>query len=125
MTTEACEQDQLNAPSSAMVDFVHELVQANYRGLQKGRERRYPLLIEVAAQPVDGRFEATSEPVLALCCNISTGGMSLIHTRCIRTEWLRLTLDRGDLGTVYAKVVRCRQLKQYFEIACEFFARTN
>jgi hypothetical protein len=123
---EKCACQTPRRPPAAMVKFVRSLVREDYVGRQKRRSLRVPLVIEVQAVPVDEDLRPKGPPLIALVRNISTNGTNLVHTEPIRSPFLRLQIHAVGLETtVFAKVLRCRQLKRYFEIGCEFIARTD
>jgi hypothetical protein len=119
MTTNECEPA---LPPAEMFDLVRDLIRRDYRGSQKRQSPRLPLVTQVSAVPVDEDFQQTGAPFIALSRNISTGGICLVATEPIRAGWLRLKLKSHE-SVLHAKVLRCRQLKKYFEIGCEFVSR--
>jgi PilZ domain len=127
MMTEKCE---LERPPAEMVELVLDLIRRDYGGRQERQSPRHGLVTEVPAVPIDGDLQQVGEPFIALTRNISTRGICLVHTEPIYHGWLRLKIKSRDdyVGReteLCAKVLRCRPLKNYFEIACTFVLRLS
>jgi len=121
MLTHISEPDR---PPVEMFEFVQDLILLDHCGRQQRQLPRYPLVTQVSAAPIDGDFRPIGAPFIALTRNISTRGMSLVHTARIHAPWLRLKIE-GKAAFLHAKVLRCRRLATYFEIGCEFVSRID
>lgn len=119
------DQANLAAPGPDMRDLVNSLANDGYVGTQKRASPRHRITMEVAAVPLDELLRPIGDPFIALTRDISAGGISLVHTRRVAAPYLLLKLDNGGgvAVRVITKVLRCRQLKRFFEVAGKFVSR--
>ena len=86
----------------------------NFR--ERRRDRRYSLITNVIAVPIDGRFRASAEPFVALSSGMSTSGLRLIHTGPAPAELLFLGIE-GQPVKFLLEVLRSQPVGECFEIA--------
>ena len=123
MMNDQRQPQRLERPPMEMLDFVRDVGRTDYHDRQA---RRHALIMEVAVFPVDEQLQPIVAPFVALTRDISTCGVSLVHTARIHAPRLRLKFECKDLSAIiHAKVLRCRRLRQYFEIGCEFVTRID
>ena len=123
MMPDETQSDSLDRPPLEMLDFVRDLIRQDCHERQS---RRHALVMEVPAVPLDEQFQPCGAPFVAVSRNLSTHGASLVHTARIHAPWLRLKIAGNDLSAVlHAKVLRCHQLRRYFELGCEFVSRVD
>jgi hypothetical protein len=116
---------KLSSPPSEMTEFVKSLIRDDYSQKRNsvGRPAR---VFEAVAVPLDETLQPIGDPFLALTRSVSLARVSLVHTEPIHASFLRVSLEVVNLGaTMVAKVRRHRQLKQYFEVSCEFVAHAT
>jgi hypothetical protein len=88
------------------------------------KTERVTLLATVVAVPVNEADQPCGEPFKAIARNVSEGGMSLLHTRSIRSERLVVRwkpLATGGVVTAVLRVYRCNPMGPFYEVAGEFF----
>jgi hypothetical protein len=114
-----------SAPIDDVRDFVQCLADQPYVGAQKRASPRQRLAIEVPAIPLNSQLQQAGEPFVAMSRDISTGGIRLVHTMHVSAPFLLIELESGDNVRlqIVTKVLRCRQLKRFFELAGQFVAR--
>lgn len=88
-------------------------------------DRRWNLAIPVMAIPLDDSHQPVGEPASMITRDISTGGISLLHTQPIPTQFLLVKLDAPILQSteLIVRILRTRTIGVYTEIAGEFVAR--
>lgn len=119
------DRSQLAPPPNVTADFIAERVHLDYRGPERRAHIRRPLAAPVAVVPLDACFFPTDRPFLGMACNISTGGIALVHTRSTTAPHLalELTIDEGREIRAVIRVVRCRAIGLFYEIAGPFLVR--
>ncbi len=92
---------------------------------ERRETRRHEFVTPTLAMPVDDQFRAQGETLVVLTRDISTNGASLIHTEQLNANYvaLQLTSPGGPALQVVMRVVRCRPLGPYFEVAGPFVTR--
>jgi len=121
--TEESEPEKRDRPPVEMLDFVRDLTRFE---CYERRSHRHPLVMEVLAVPIDAQLQPIAAQFVALTRDISPRGISLVHTARIHAPWLRLKIEGNNLNAIlHAKVLRCRRLRQNFEIGCEFVSRID
>jgi hypothetical protein len=85
-------------------------------GGERRRHRRYSLITNVIAVPLDNNLCTIGEPFVALSSGMSVGGIRLIHTGPSPTEHLFLEFECQPVRFVLT-VLRCRPIGDCFEIA--------
>ena len=109
-------------PPPEIVAYVERLA-ANYVGDDRRTTQRRAVTVPVTVIPVNQDLEPTGEAFMAISRDISTDGMSFIHTRNVNDEYLALELvsrDGGDEMQVLMKVLRCETVGRFYEVAGRF-----
>src|ERR1700693_3624395 len=118
-------QKKLSNPPSEMMEFVKNLIRDDY-SQKRNTAGRPARVFEAVIIPLDEKLQLIGDPFIALTRTVSLARVSLVHTEPIHASFLRVSLEVVNLGaTMVAKVRRHRQLKQYFEVGCEFVARAT
>ncbi len=123
----------LAQPPAAIDAFIRGIMREECpkRGERRRSERR-KLGICVAAVAVDETLVPIGEPFLAATYDISTGGLSMVHTRAITAKLVVVefpnppgptTSANGATMQMLLRVVRCRALGRFYEIAGAFVTR--
>jgi hypothetical protein len=85
---------------------------------------RVTLLATVVAIPLNEADQPCGEPFKAVARDASEGGMSLLHTRSVRSERLAVRwkplATTGSFVTAVMRVDRCRPMGPFYEVAGEF-----
>ena len=94
----------------------------SFEGTERRAHKRYVVAIRSLVQPMDDRRRPNGRAFNAATRDISVGGIGLIHTQPVVSEYLgvRLSSPRGDELQVLVKVLRCAPLGSYYDIAGEF-----
>jgi hypothetical protein len=111
-------------PANQVGEFVNRLIhdRTHYRGPERRRCPRYPLVESVSAIPLDDQLQPTGPPFDAVTRNVSACGVSIIsHTRCEK-KYLSLLLvnSSSDYLEVVIRVVRFRAVGPMYEYAGPF-----
>jgi hypothetical protein len=85
-------------------------------GYERRRERRYSLITNVIAVPLDENGCPAGEPFIAISSGMSTSGMRLIHTCPAPSGLLFLEIDEQPVRLLLT-VLRSRPVGPCFEIA--------
>lgn len=90
-------------------------------------DRRWNLALPAVAVPLDDLHQPVGEPARMVTRDISTGGISLLHTQPVPARFLRVQLDTPILQStdLIVHVLRTRTIGAYTEIAGEFVARID
>lgn len=110
-------------PPAAMAEYVASLhATESATDSEKRSRQRYQILREVPAVVLDDGFQPSGELFLVITRDISTNGMSLVHTRAIESGMLALALrgSRGEQIQVAMRVLRCRPLGDYCPVQAKF-----
>jgi hypothetical protein len=115
----------LPAPPGLSADFIAERVNSDFPGPDRRADERRPIAAPVAVQPLDAYFLPRGRPFMGTAHNISTGGIALVHTRSTSAPHLALELTLADSREIRAviRVVRCRAIGLFYEIAGPFIVR--
>ena len=113
---------RLTHPLEAIEGFVDELVGAPYQGPERRASKRHSVSMPVAALAIDSQFRSLGEPFIGLCRNISAEGIALMHSHAVDTDFLALdfTAPGGKRIQMVMRVLRCRAVGPYYEIAGPF-----
>jgi hypothetical protein len=135
---------KLSAPSSTMSSFVTQLLvwERDNPGMQltpeamanlvraakaaseqdehheKRQYKRVPLVAHVAAMPLDDHNQPVGAPFMMMTRNISTVGISLIHSAPIKFKRLAIELQAASGGKIQlaVEILRCQKLGEFYEI---------
>ena len=115
---------QLTHPPNTIEGFVDELVGTPYPGPERRASKRHCVSMPVAALAIDSQFRSLGEPFIGLCRNISVEGIALIHSHAVDAEFLALdfTAPGSKRIQMLMRVLRCRAVGPYYEIAGPFLA---
>jgi len=92
---------------------------------QKRRTPRSSTEFEVPAVMLDQDYQPVGQPFVAICRNLSAGGLCLVSTEGVSTPHLLVKLNAATDSPIQlvTRVRRCRPIRRYFEIGCEFIHR--
>ncbi len=112
-------------PPEALAAFIQQMIGEGQMFANRRSTARHQLVVPVTAVPVDVGFFPIGEPFTAITRDISTKGLSLIHTRAVRCERLVVELPNrsGAAIQLVLQVARCRALGRFYEIAGPFTMR--
>jgi hypothetical protein len=120
----AFDRESLEAPPPEVADYAirSSCIGDESPSAEKRTARRFPFTVAVPVMPVDSSLRPVGEPFMAMTRNISTGGIALIHTRPITARHLvvELTNAAGERLQLWVRVLRCRPLGPFCDIAGEF-----
>jgi hypothetical protein len=112
-------------PPSAIAEFVAKLLPEDYRGWEKRGYKRLSVVTPVAVMPLSESLEPSGSPFMVLARNISRSGIALVSTRSVSATCLAVELPRDPEESlqVVVRVVRCRPLRSFYEIAGSFVTK--
>lgn len=116
---------RLPPPPQVSAQFIAERLAKQYDGPERRADPRRSIAAPVAAIPLDDHFLPAGEPFMGMAHNISRGGIALIHTRSVTVPYLglELTLDETNEIRAAIRIVRCRAVGLFYEIAGPFVVR--
>jgi hypothetical protein len=125
MTIVQFDRNTLVLPPKAVVDFLLKLDRTAERTHERRDSVRRVAVLEVAVIPVDFELKQCGESFLAISKDISSSGMSLIHTRAVASGSVVVELMNRDENTLQllAYVVRCQAIHRFYEIGLRFVTR--
>lgn len=106
----------LAEPPAQLREFARKETAHHRCGYERRRERRYSLITNVIAVPLDECGHPAGEPFIAVSSGMSAGGMRLIHTSAAPSGLLFLEIDQQPVRLLLT-VLRSRQIGPCFEIA--------
>jgi DNA-binding response OmpR family regulator len=119
--------EQLAEPPQAMLNFLERNFEDPGAGGERRTSDRVSLLATVVAVPVTRQFEPSGEPFKAAARDVSQGGMSMLHTRAVSSEYVALRwqslASKNSFIKVAMKLCRCRPMGPFYEVAGEFVMR--
>jgi hypothetical protein len=119
--------DDLLHPPEAIAKFVERMIRnaQYYSGPERREERRYALAIPMSAVPLDATYQRAGDLFVAVSRDISTRSAALFHSRRVYTPHLavELTAPGGEKLRVVLKVLRCRPVGMFYQIAGPFVSR--
>lgn len=94
----------------------------SFEGHERRTHARYVVAIPSVVWPLDKEHRPQGKSLFAVTRDISVGGISLIHSQPATTKFLgvKLTLANEKEIHLLIKVLRCRPLGTYYDIAGEF-----
>jgi hypothetical protein len=116
---ESIDRSLLAAPPAELRQFVRKESNLYESGRERRRDRRYSLITNVIAVPVDEKLQTAGRPFVALSSGMSTGGIRLIHTAPSPTDRLLLEIECQPVQFLLT-VLRSRRVGTCFEIAGQF-----
>ncbi len=118
----------LDQPTPKMVQFVNALVEADAGSDSDQRSRqRFHMASAVPALCLNEDDIPVGEAFLIMTRNISTNGISLVHTDPIETRKLAIQLVGASDETIQLilEVVRCRPIDEYYDIGGRLLGRVG
>lgn len=116
--------EELAEPPQAMLNFLERTFADPGAAGDRRRGERVSLLATVAALPVDGEFNPAGEAFRAAARDISSGGISLLHTRAVSSECMALRWQTLNSKTTFItaaiQLTRCRPMGPFYELAGQF-----
>ena len=112
-------------PPAEVVEYVTKIVLADLAQDEKRDGRRHPVSLPVSAVPIDDQFSPKGPEFVAVTRDISTGGISFIHTCPVNDKLLALELvnREGEKIQVVMEVVRCTNSGRYYEVGGRLVAK--
>jgi len=112
----------LEKPAAELREFVRKLPSSPAGAAEKRQSARLPFVVELLCTPFDAEQRQCGMPFLALCRNVSMGGVSVFHSRPTAAKYLLVRLDRGEKGPfqVLVKILSCDPLEQFFHFRGQF-----
>jgi hypothetical protein len=119
------QRDSLENPLEAIGTFIREMIREGQIVANRRQSSRHQLVVPVTVVPVDEGFCPLGQPFMAMTRDISTTGLSLIHTRAVPCQRLIVELRVPSAAgiQVVLQVTRCRALGRFYEIAGYFIMR--
>lgn len=114
-------------PPRSLVAFVIKLLAEEYDGPQRRASRRVPVVVPVAAMPLDDNLRPRGTSFAAITRDLSTAGLRLFSTRAASSQFLAVELapPSGQNVQVVLQVLRCSAIGRFYEIAGQIVARTD
>jgi len=113
---ESINRDGLSEPPVELQEFATEETFHQRWGHERRRFRRYSLITNVLAIPLDRELCPVGPPFVALSSGMSVDGMRLIHTEPSPSDHLFIEIE-GQPVRFLLSVLRSRPLGPCFEIA--------
>ncbi|HEV8003554.1 MAG TPA: hypothetical protein VGP63_27065 [Planctomycetaceae bacterium] len=113
---DSIKRDDLSEPPVELHQFATEETFRQKVGHERRRFRRYSLITNVIAVPLDGELCPVGPPFVALSSGMSVDGMRLIHTQAAPSDRLFIEIDGQPVRFVLS-VLRSRPIGFCFEIA--------
>jgi hypothetical protein len=112
-------------PPEAIVAFIRQMVSDGQLVANRRTVARQQLVVPVTVVPVDDGFYPIDEPFMAVTRDVSTTGLSLMHTRAVHCALLVVELPVRSAAAIQLvlRVVRCRSFGRFYEIAGHFIMR--
>jgi hypothetical protein len=115
-------------PPRALADFIRrEFSQDIYVGSENRQAARQSLIFPVVALPVDEALRPIGGAFCALTRNVSHEGIAIIATQSVPLKLLiiELSSDEEHPLQVLLKVLRCRLVLRFYEIAGQIVTRMD
>lgn len=120
-------QQRLPEPPQAMLNYLERNFEEPGSQGERRKSDRVSLLATVTAVPVTDKFQACGEAFKAAARDISQGGMSLLHTRAVSSDYLGLRWQSLASTKCFVKVVmqvsRCAPMGPFYELGGQFVTR--
>ena len=115
----------LSRPPDLIVEFLVRLLREEPVHHERRQATRHALAVPVIALPMDSTFRPVDAAFLAVTRNISVTGLSLVHTRAVAAQLMVVELAGSASETMQfvMRVLRCRPLRNLYEIAGPFLLR--
>lgn len=120
----AAASESVPEPPPGMNTYLERIAARPDEEGNRRKDERVTLLATVVAIPINDADQPCGEPFKAVARNVSEGGMSLLHTRSIRSERLAVRwkpLGAAGLVTAVLRVYRCGPMGPFYEVAGQFF----
>ena len=117
------DESNLGRPPEAIVEFVTKMMRTECkRNDNRGAQRR-AVVVPVPLIQLDEGLSPTGNVHMAVTRDISSSGISLVSTRAANSPFLAVELSASYDETIQIvmRVIRCRPLRCFYEIAGPFF----
>lgn len=131
MAAESMSQAATITKSTEQVhEFIKDIEQAYLLectrriGVERRSDERMDVTMPVRVTALNDNFEPLDYQYHAVTRNMSRSGVGLVTTNPIGRSHVLLTFEpyHGEIFTVVAKVIYCKEVGYYFQIGCEFVA---
>ncbi len=111
--------DSLPDPPRGIYRFIEKMKSAESSGHEKRTRARHAITAVVVALPINAAGEPAGEAFKAVTRDLSTAGLSLLHTRMVKAKFLAIEILNGDGNPICAhlEVIRCQAVGQFYLIA--------
>lgn len=120
-------QDGVDTAPESVRKFVERMTQQAEPtiGFERRKQSRFRVAKAILVVPVDEHNKPTGAPFQAMTRDISSAGVSFIHTRSITARRLvaEMTCPRGETKQLAMEVLRCRPWSHLYEIAGRWVAK--
>jgi hypothetical protein len=106
----------LAEPPAELRQFAKEETFGQEAGRDRRRYRRYSLITNVIAVPLDERLCPVGDPFVSLSSGMSVDGIRLIHTDPAQSDYLFIAIESQPVRFVLS-VLRSRPVGSCYEIA--------
>ena len=121
--SDSIDRDALVAPPAELAQFAREERLGQQSGEERRRSRRFSLITNVIGLPLDEGLRPIGQPFVGLSSGISVGGIRLIHTDLLPSDYLFIEID-GQPVRFVVSVLRNRPIGSCVEIAGRFLDET-
>ncbi|NQT37549.1 MAG: PilZ domain-containing protein [Planctomycetes bacterium] len=117
------DKKNLGNPPQSIAAFIVKMLGKEFSGDEKRSTRRHNIVFPVPVVELDEAFCPTGDVRMAVTRDISTTGLALISTRAASARFLavELTCPSGETIQVVIRVIRCRPVRCFYEIAGTYF----
>lgn len=119
------EAQKLPQPIETVERCISELAKEGTFESERREMKRFQYVKAVPVLKVDEHFHSCDEPFMAMTRNISTAGVSLVHSEAIDSKHLvvELPISPKEPLKVGVEVLRCREVGGSYEIGGKFVVR--
>jgi hypothetical protein len=117
--SDSIDRDALVAPPAELAQFAREERLGQQSGEERRRSRRFSLITNVIGLPLDEGLRPVGQPFVGLSSGMSVGGIRLIHTDLLPSDYLFIEID-GQPVRFVVSVLRNRAIGSCVEIAGRF-----
>jgi len=118
--------DFLPDPPRGIYRFIEKMKSAALAAHEKRQRPRHSIMAVVVAQPCNAAGNLAGEPFKAVTRDLSTAGLSLLHTRMVKAKFLSIEIlnHHGEPIRAHLEVIRCHPVGPFYSIAGSFVERT-
>jgi hypothetical protein len=121
---DSIDRSALSEPPDELHQFAKQETFPQHSNQERRRHRRYSLITNVIAVPIDKRrLCAVGPPFVALSSGMSEGGMRLIHTHPLPSDCLVIEIENQPVRFVFS-VMRSHPVGHCFETAGQLMNST-